>query len=190
VNRIIFLNGPPRAGKDTAANAICAAFPNALKLGFAVHLKRATHAAYGLPHDLPFDAFEAVKDQALPEFFGLTPRAAYIAHSETYMKPLHGKEVFGQLWLRAVKASNAPLIVVPDSGFVDEALVGIREVGAENALLIRIHAEGRGKTFAGDSRSHISLPGVVAVDIQNDGEELEFRAQILATVRGWLRGCL
>jgi hypothetical protein len=183
--RIVLLNGPPRAGKDTAANAICAAYPQGLKLGFSHHLKRATHAAYGLPQD-PIDAFEAVKDQHRDEFFGLTPRQAYIAHSEDYMKPLHGKKVFGRLWLRSALASGAPLVVVPDSGFVDEALVGIHEVGEANALLIRVHAEGRGKTFAGDSRSHISLPGVTTVDLHNDGDEAEFCALAVATVRGWV----
>ena len=182
--KVVLLNGPPRAGKDTAANAICAAFPQTLKLGFSAHLKRATHAAYGLPQD-PIDAFEHVKDERRDEFFGMTPRKAYIAHSEDYMKPLHGKAVFGRLWLRGAKASGAPLIVVPDSGFVDEALVGVNEVGANNAMLIRIHADGRGKTFAGDSRSFINLPGIATHDLTNDGDEAAFRSSVVALCTAW-----
>jgi hypothetical protein len=186
MNVAILLNGPPRAGKDTAANVICAEWPlHARKLGFSAHLKRATHAAYGMPA-APIDQFEPVKDEPREEFFGLTPRQAYIAHSEDYMKPLHGKRIFGRLWLRAAQKVHEPIVVVPDSGFYDEAMVAIDELGARNVLLLRIHAEGRGESFAGDSRSYISLPNVATIDIHNDGTEAKFRAAVLAIVELWL----
>ena len=144
MTHIIFLNGPPRAGKDTASSILHGLLPGIVKrLGFADHLKIATHAAYGL-YDTPFNYFESVKDQPLDVFFGLTPRQAYIAHSEKYMKVLHGNLVFGDLWLTGAKGitPTSNFLTVPDSGFAPEALPGIEHFGAKNCTLIRMHRPG------------------------------------------------
>ncbi|CAH2606503.1 conserved protein of unknown function (plasmid) [Rhodovastum atsumiense] len=182
--KLILLNGPPRAGKDTAASAILARMTGAVRLGMSYHLKEATHAAYGMP-GRPHDAYEAVKDVPNADFFGQTPRAAYIAHSERYMKPLHGADVFGRIFVRRALALNVQTIVAPDAGFADEWTPVIAEFGAGNMLLIRVHAEGRGRTFAGDSRSFISLPGVVTVDLHNDGDRSVFERQAVHAVLDW-----
>jgi hypothetical protein len=175
MTRIVFLNGPPRSGKDTAARLIMNAFHGVQRLGFADHLKRATHAAYGM-FDIPFDHFEAVKDDPREEFFGLAPRRAYIEHSETYMKPLHGPLVFGHLWLRDARQRNASAICVPDSGFAPEAGPGIEHFGAENCTLIRLHRPGH--DFGNDSRSYVELP-VRTFDIANDDDTGRLRARLM-----------
>lgn len=92
-HKFLLINGPARSGKDTLA-AILANRPQTEGriLHFAKALKDATHAAYGL-FNIAYDFFEAKKDSPLPEFFGLTPRQAYIAHSEDYFKKLHGQGV-------------------------------------------------------------------------------------------------
>lgn len=179
--RFVLINGPKRSGKDTAAKALVASRNDVVRIGFADHLKNATHAAYGMP-EVQFDRFEAVKDSPREEFFGLTPRAAYIAHSEQYMKPLHGKDVFGRIFMRAANFARAPVIAVPDSGFASEVEPLIEAVGREQILLLRIHREGH--DFTGDSRSYIDLPGVTTIDLVNNGVQA-YCAAVRSHVMAW-----
>ena len=102
MTRIIFLNGPPRSGKDYAGNFLKDEMPHAFVAKFAAILKERVHTIYGLECELglvrPHDFFEDYKDEPLDEFEGLTPRAAYIGFSERYIKPMHGDKQFG-IWL-------------------------------------------------------------------------------------------
>lgn len=164
---VVFLNGPPRSGKDTAA-AHLAKREGWRACGFAHELKEMTHRLYGLA--AAFDHYEDMKDVALGQFGGVSPRRAYIAVSEHLMKPLHGADVFGHMWLRRWEREHAPFAsfaAVPDSGFRPEAEAVLASVGRGNALLIRLHREGC--TYANDSRGYISPPDVRTVDIENCG---------------------
>ena len=189
--RLILLNGPPRSGKDTAATAIIGAnIPYfgrqaPVRFGMAQHLKEATHALYGHP-DRRFDYYEETKDIPNADFFGLTPRQAYIAVSEKLMKPLHGEDVFGRIYVRRIKTLFATCIIAPDAGFAAEWNPVIAEYGAENLLLIQVYADKRGKTFKGDSRSYIHLPGVETRAVTNDGEPGPFCAEVVRIVKDWL----
>lgn len=185
---LILLNGPPGAGKDTAGRAIAAKVPNARVMKFARRLKESVHADYGFP-SLPHDAFEAVKDEPNAAFFGKTPRQAYITKSESMVKPVLGDDFYGRVFLRdmmAEAALGAEAVVVTDSGFAIEAMPAVRHVGRDRVLLLRVRAEGRRKTFAGDSRGYIRIPGVACVDVHNDGDEDDFRAVVLDVVEDWI----
>lgn len=185
MTKIIFLNGAPRAGKDCCASAIVKEYHSAHRLGFADHLKRATHAAYGM-FDVPAFYFENVKDQPNDLFLGLSPRQAYIKHSESYMKPIHGDKVFGDLWLRGAQALPSPeIIAVPDSGFAPEAEPGINWVGPDNCMLIRVRRDGC--DFSNDSRSHIDLP-VHTVEIWNNSTLADLHNALQCEIDGWLNG--
>jgi hypothetical protein len=165
--KILFLNGPPRAGKDTVGNALRMRFPGCEVAKFAGELKDAVHRAFNL--NVPTDYFESRKDQPCPEFFGQTPRAAYIAFSERFMKPLYGQGVFGRLLvqtLQGMEEAGVKLVAVTDSGFREEA-DEVLKVYPE-ALLVRLHRAGT--SFMGDSRSYIQL-GIEAVDMHNDTVE-------------------
>jgi hypothetical protein len=166
--KILFLNGPPRSGKDTVGAAVCSLLPHAEVAKFAGELKDAVHAAFGMPN-VPTDHFEARKDVPCEEFLGKTPREVYIAFSERFMKPLYGEGVFGRLLvktLRSMEAAGVPLVAVTDSGFRAEA-EEVLSVFPE-ALLVRLHRQGT--SFMGDSRSYIQL-GIEAVDMHNDSPE-------------------
>lgn len=137
---------------------------------FARILKERTHALYGLfgPRGRPLlhDFFEDRKDVALPEFLGISPRAAYIAVSEDLMKPLHGADIFGRLLLDDMRsAAGVDLFVITDSGFAPEAAPIVAWYGANNCRVLRLSASGC--TFRGDSRGYISLPGVLDYEIEN-----------------------
>lgn len=166
--RIFFINGPPRAGKDTVGKLIESnAGAPVYQAKFAAELKRRTHALYGIT-TVPHDHFEGVKDCKRLEFFGVTPRRAYIAVSERLMKPLHGENVFGRLLAADIieNTSSADLVVITDSGFAAEAQPVIEFFGADACALIRVHRPGC--TFDGDSRSFIELDGVRTFDLHNN----------------------
>jgi hypothetical protein len=218
--KIIAINGAPRSGKDTAARIIRnfarkRALQPLLSLGLATTpsiviqeinsmvrvcgmsyaLKEITHAMYGVA--AAHGAFEHCKDEPSPVFAGMSPRQAYIFVSEKLMKPTMGDDVFGRIFVRrnSVVAQSTTqerpgLIIVPDAGFAGEWGPVVDHYGPANMLLLRIHAEGRGVTFKGDSRSYIDLPDVLASDVHNDvageaGEEL-YAAEIERVVSRWL----
>lgn len=190
--RIILVNGPPRAGKDTAQEAVA----DSIRCKFAQIVKEGTHAAFGLnPQVYPMDYFEDVKDQPQEVFFGRTPREAYISYSEDFMKPFTGdKQVFGKLLAKRIEdifnvwldndLTNLPFIVT-DSGFREEAEAIVEAFGAENVKLIRVHRDGC--TFEGDSRDYISLDdlGVEEEDVVNDDLE-EYKVEIKLIVEDFV----
>lgn len=187
--RVVFLNGPPGAGKDTAGAALVERL-GARTLKFAEPLKRAVFADAGLPLDTPIDFFDPLKEVPLALFGGRSFRQACIDKSEIDLKPRYGDDYFGRLAVRSLARFNRVgeyLVAVTDSGFTTEAEPVMRAVGADNCLLVRLHADGRGKTFAGDSRSHLDLP-IMSIDIDNDleGDKQSFLDDVLDAVEGWL----
>ena len=170
--KVLFLNGPPRAGKDTVGAHLQMHFPGCEVAKFAGELKDAVHAAFGMPN-VPTDHFESRKDQPCEEFLGATPREVYIAYSERFMKPLYGQGVFGRMLVRTLRSmedAGVKLVAVTDSGFREEADEVLKAF--PEALLIRLHRKGT--SFKGDSRSYIQL-GIEAVDMHNDDESAPVR---------------
>ena len=162
--KILFLNGPPRAGKDTVGNYLQMHNLGVETAKFAGELKDAVHRAFHL--DVDTDHFESRKDQPCEEFLGQTPRSVYIAFSERFMKPLYGPGVFGRMLVKTLKGmeqAGAWLVAITDSGFREEAEEVLKVF--PDALLIRLHRDGT--SFVGDSRSYIQL-GIEAVDMRND----------------------
>jgi hypothetical protein len=136
-------------------------------------------------HNATAAAFEAVKNEARPEFFGMSPRAAYITVSERMVKPVLGEDFFGRVLVQRIRQlRHTRVAVVTDSGFASEAEPVVREFGADRVLLLRLHREGC--TFAGDSRSYIELDGVRTVDVLNNSTELELGARVVHLVETWL----
>lgn len=166
---VIFLNGPPKSGKDTLAKYIVRTTPGFRLVKFAKILKSRTHALYGCS-DLPHDFFEKSKDEPNPTFHGLTPRQAYINVSERLMKPSHGTQIYGDMLVKELLADRNSVrgYVISDSGFEDEAAPVIKAFGADNCLLIKIVANKRGCSFIGDSRSYIELP-IETLTLYNNG---------------------
>lgn len=183
MTRVILLNGPPRCGKDTASEFLCS-WLNGVPQKISKILKLKTHAFYGLVgldnRPVPHDWFEDAKDEPQACFEGLTPRQAYIAMSEQYIKPVHGDGYLGKVLAGLIRSSDQILRaerthVVSDSGFRGEAEELVREFGAENIRLVRITRPGY--DFKHDSRGYIDLSdlGVECVDIVNPGDS-NFRA--------------
>jgi hypothetical protein len=189
---VILLNGPPRCGKDTGGLAIHRCLDGSRVMKFTMHVKHATHQAYGLGLPIEdFEHFEPVKDVPRAEFFGLTPRQAYIAHAENYMKPLHGKDIIGKIFLNQhLVVTPEPVIIVADTGFVEEVRPTVDAVGPDRVLLVRVHAEKRGCNFERDSRSYIEIPGVASLDIENNAPDpRRFQRECLRAAYDFVRRC-
>jgi hypothetical protein len=161
--KVIFFNGPPRSGKDTAAKLMEAQlieqghFPRRFK--FAEALKNAAHAMVGL--DVAPDHFEAVKDfpdTRLPvgaHGHHLSPRELYILVSEQMVKPAFGNAHWGKVLLNSIQDTTmrkATHILITDSGFVEETLPLVEAFGLDNCTHITMYREGC--SFKNDSRSY------------------------------------
>jgi len=193
--KALFLNGPPRVGKDTARMAVIEMIRDRYRDGafipvgisFAKELKERAHAVYNLFGEdgspLPFDHYESCKDKPHSDFFGISPRQAYIAVSEKLFKPLHGIEIFGRFAVKRMTAEieayrNAALdreqssgelvFIFSDCGFNPELEPVIDLVGKANCALTRIYWQGKSeRTFAGDSRSYVYNDRIASYEITN-----------------------
>jgi hypothetical protein len=184
-NRVILFNGPRHSGKDTAA-LYCQKALGASHFKQSKPLKAALKAFYSLT-DAEVEHLESIKTQPSDLLFGKSYVEAQISLSEDWAKRFHADEaIFGKLAARRLR--NRPflsrLVVCSDSGFAPEALPIIDQFCADNVLLVRVHREG--KTYAGDSRGYISLPGIVSVDIENNGTIEEYHAHIHQLAVNWL----
>jgi hypothetical protein len=163
--KVVFLNGPPRCGKDFGGLLL-------EDLGYSRYkiarvLKESTHGLFGLAHK--HDYYEDVKDQPLADFHFITPREAYIAASENFWKPTFGEDILGRRLLKEMMQDDLPgrQFVITDAGFAKECMPIVGHFGPENCLLVRIHRAGH--DFSGDSRGYISLGyDVRTVDLTND----------------------
>lgn len=167
MTKVIFLNGPPRCGKDTVGEIIMTLVPGSRVTKMAHKLKVGTHALFRALHGrltpttlhavLDDATYEDMKDEPLPLFFGETPRKAYIDVSEKLIKPMFGDEFWGELVAKQIIASGPkiPLWIITDTGFEPETRPIIRLVGKENCTLIRLRRHGC--DFSKDSRSYLQL---------------------------------
>jgi hypothetical protein len=188
-HQIVFLNGPRRSGKDTAAKFIAQEFAlEARTAKFAMPLKLAAAAMFNLNQGR-VRQLEApgskLKSQRLPELFDMTWPEVLIWLSEECMKPKFGKDVFGLLMLSYLaQPTLTSITVISDCGFADELTPIIQLFGAENCHLFRIYRDGH--TFAGDSRGYVfenDVPvGLHIEDIHNQHDIGMFRVQILRRV--------
>ena len=188
--KIILFNGPPRSGKDTAAEIAFDNFKfqddiNVIKLKFADALKRCTHEEHGLER-YASDYFEETKEIPASEFFGLTPREAYIKMSEDCVKKGFGHRFWGNVLLNKIKMnikeSFFNIFLISDCGFIQEIVPMTHDYRSE-MLIIRIHRPGY--TYENDSRSDIELPGVKLVKVGNLKTIEEFEIEIIKVVEEW-----
>lgn len=169
LNTLVLLNGPPRCGKDTIAMSVYTALRKhnltAYKRKISKPLKDATHAAYGC--HVRHDHFEHCKEEPNEIFFGLTPRQAYINMSELLLKPSHGDDIVGKMFIRSTKVEEDHYMIISDCGFLSELEPIIEHYAT--VFLVRLHREGT--NFDNDSRSYVYTGNnrVFEYDVDNNG---------------------
>lgn len=187
--KIILFNGPPRSGKDTAALRTIEKFgphyeTKGTKSGYYVELsgKKIHFDRFAMPLKSAFagvtqcpmdkygnvEPYESIKGEIIP-WLGVSYRQWQIDFSEKYMKPMYGKDIFARLFVQRNIERDYDAIVVPDSGFIEEAQPVIDAFGFENTILVRVHRPGF--DFTGDARSYLPDIASVNVDVYNGGEQ-------------------
>lgn len=192
-NKIIFINGPPSSGKDTAGR-ILARTHNARVYRMSRPLKQALAAFFIIDHFRMKDEVEPNKEVPDAEFGGLSWRQLQISFAETWAKPLLGHDILGRIAVAFLEqATSFKMTVTIDSGFREECLPVIQHAGTGNCLLIHLVRDGC--TYEGDSRSYIELDdlGVTTIQLHNryplvptDDMPLTYEMQLCSAVNGWL----
>lgn len=154
MKKILLLNAPPRAGKDTMA--LWFEEQGWFHGKFSKVLKERTHELYGLK-DIPYDFYEDVKDTPLDDFFGISPRQAYINTSELLMKPVHGDDIWVRLFVRELEKTAHDYVVVSDLGFQVEWETLIQHFGYEKLAIAMIYRDGC--SYENDSRNYVNVRG-------------------------------
>lgn len=188
MKKIILLNGPPRAGKDTLGEMYKNKEYFTKVEKFAGPIKAAATAIYCGGNRGLFDSYDtpALKDTPQPIFMGKTCREVQIAISENFLKPYHGQDIFGRLMVERLKLVDPiTVVVITDSGFMEEAESLVKQFGVDKVFLVRLHRDGY--DFSNDSRNYINLDhlGVPSIDITNvEGQQESTLDQIYAFVLG------
>lgn len=180
----ILLNGPPRAGKDTAINALIASLGRGAAeiIKFTQPVKDLTHRRLGL--ECAHDAFEIDKDVPLESFGWKTPRESYIETSGR-LKAERGDDAVIKLFIDAIAASRSDYILNPDVGDDAEAEGVAASLGADRVLVIRVHKPGH--DFRNDCRTWVMSPMLKIVDVHNQpGEIRVYESEIVARVRSFI----
>ena len=182
--KLVILNGPPGCGKDALAK------DGFFHVKFASELKIMTHRLYGVLNPEDIFQFESTKD--IPNhqyFYGLTPRQAYIAVSEQYVKPVHGMSFFGDRLADLIEQVSATKIIASDGGLIEELIPVAERLGGKNILVVKIYRPGF--DFEGDSRSYYPKEAlddlsVFAVDLFNKSSLQSFLARGEELISLWL----
>ena len=112
--------------------------------------------------------------------------------SEMYAKPQYGESFFGRVAVRRIRLEkSANVFIYSDSGFAEEAVPIVAEVGVDNVLLVEISRNGC--TFNNDSRGFISgdlrtrFNGKLrCLEIPNNYDKMLLRELVKGIVGPWL----
>lgn len=180
--KVIILNGPPGVGKDTAANAMCgyiskhAQYMQPRHMKIAEPLKKAAHALVdAFPSWDYFDQpeFAKLKDRPSGDFMGMTPRELY-DKLDVFARTVFGDAFFGMIMRKRMhKAQGCQVVVISNTGPIEEITNIIDYVQPENVMIIELYSTG--KDFPADSdRGYIGevvkelYPKVKVMRLTND----------------------
>ena len=183
---IILLNGPPRSGKDTAAEFIILMLGNS-----KVHhdklskpIKSSLHYIFNF-NRTERKALEAYKDHKnRSEYGNLSWRGMQIAMFE-HLKETYGPEVLGNLFLRRDRDNGKKHTVISDSGRKDEIEPIIEANPYKNIGLIELSRPGC--NYDGDVREYIGQHRSIGhyEKVNNDYDLELFKAQIRRVLVRW-----
>lgn len=195
--KVVILNGPPRSGKDTLKSVLLREFPDAVASAMATPLHEFwSYVFYSV--STTYEEYKEYTDGSKKNephpALGFSYRSAMIDMSEEYIKNRYGSDFFGKVSAKSIANSgkrdtffsfDANLLIVSDSGFIEETVPLITEFGAENILHIKLYRAGT--NYDQDSRSYLDLEafGVKSRDLINDDLDTA-SAHIIDMVRDFI----
>lgn len=166
--RVVFLNGPPKVGKDYLGQALIDEF-DYHKLKMTRPMDLSLQALLGVS-DKEYSVYrEELKDDPQEEFCGLSFRQVLIDFSEEFCKPRFGDRFFGRRGADFICSESKYRYVITDSGFPAEAKEIVDRVGDTDCLLVRLYADGC--DFASDSRGYLFDIGCKEISFFNSKTE-------------------
>ena len=182
---IIILNGPPGAGKDTAAEHIADTY-NAVHMKFSWPLKRIFDPVFRVGERTALKMVNEGRDTPQPLLFGKTPREVQIAFFEKFLREEFGEMILGHIAIRELQGVKAPTIVFSD-GFAWEVEPILLSFGSKNVKLLKIDRPGHEWGDKGDNRIQMSgeTYGIEEQVISNEFELDLFHAQIERALDKW-----
>lgn len=180
--KIIILNAPPNAGKDTIAEYILDTFYTQ-HITFKQKLIRiaATIAGVSFLELKTLNDNRETKETKNPLLFNMSPRELLIHVSEKMIKPSFGKNYFGDAAAKSInpRALKEVGYVFSDGGFDTEIEVLAKQF-PNQVYVIRFSREGC--DFSNDSRNYISseMPWAhVSPILENNGTLEDFVEKVL-----------
>lgn len=183
-NKIVLLNAPKGAGKDTIGRCLknlygceLRAFKTALyECAFPLSKCKTWAEFIHLTND------RDAKDKPHRNFYGRTPRQFLIHVSEDIVKPNFGDKFFGVKSAESISIGDFERgVVFTDSGFVEEVLPLIKEFGGKNIYVVQFTGQGS-NNFDGDSRDFIYIRDVHTIRMTMKNEDIipETYAKLIA----------
>lgn len=172
MTKIIILNGPPRCGKDTAAEAIEEYFGSDIckHLKLSEPLKLIASSILGYPREV----LEANKDTVLSGN-KISYRDAQI-HTFLQLVPVYGEGWLGKWFVNSLEQYEQEYFVLSDGGRSEDIRPFLQFLRPEDLLIIQIMREGC--AFRGDIRSYITAYNVrVRPSVNKD--LTEFKAEMI-----------
>ena len=148
---IVLFNGPPRSGKDAAAD-----FFKHRKgwkhLSFKYQLYKETCNYFGCSYDWFMERYNdrSVKEVPHIDLGHMSCREAMIYVSEKVVKPIRGLDYFGKLVANEIDLEKN--YAISDGGFVDELIPVVEKVGTDNFVLVQLTRDG--EDYSSDSRRY------------------------------------
>lgn len=158
--KIIFLNGPPKSGKDHAIGVLRSILPAFGHMKLSKPLKVAASAIMGKP----MTELEPIKDKVLSPF-NMSYREMQIQVWQQMALCL-GEDWLGKCLVNSIMDQDEDTIIVSDAGRVQELIPVIRKFGASNIAIVQIVCPS--STFDGDIRGYINSPGITTFGVFND----------------------
>jgi len=147
---IVLFNGPPRSGKDAAADYFKA--KGWKHLSFKYQLYKETCKYFGCDYEWFMERYDdrSVKELPHMDLGHMSCREAMIYVSEQVIKPKKGLDFFGKQVANEIEDDKD--YCISDGGFIDELVPVINRIGSDNFVLVQLTREGC--DYSTDSRRY------------------------------------
>lgn len=181
-----FLNGPAHAGKSTIAKVLAEQDKNLSVCSFAEPIRMALLSTFH-PEQMTqgIDLRDGGIKASLIPGTGVTYRQWMVSFSESFMKPLFGKQIFGDLAKRSCEELTMyyDRFVFDDARFFEEIRPFALAFGGHNILIVRVERSGSSWASEPSGSDLTSMVGVHHASIINNGTPNE-AVSMLASALG------